>query len=70
MEAGSKETMSEPTAYQIDITIPLVSFSQREQRILHSLRADYLVGRGYLGAREIEHMRFVRWLYRTGRLIS
>jgi hypothetical protein len=69
MESGSQELRSEPLVYQLDITLPLPSFSQREQQRLRSLHQDYQVSRDFLGARELEQMRFLRWLYSTGRLV-
>jgi hypothetical protein len=69
MESGSQETYSEPLVYQLDITLALPPFSQHEQQQLRSLHEDYQVGGDFLGVREIEHLRFLRWLYSTGRLI-
>ena len=53
---------------QIDIAPLPQCFSQRERHLLRALRADYQVGRDFLGARELGRLRFIRWLYRTGRL--
>jgi hypothetical protein len=69
MESGSQEIRSEPLAYQLDITLPLLPFNQREQQQLRSLHQDYQVGGDFFGVRELEQMRFLRWLYSTGRLV-
>jgi hypothetical protein len=69
MESGSRETYSEPLVYQLDITLPLMPFSRREQQQLRSLYEDYQVGGDFFAVREIEQLRFLRWLYGTGRLI-
>jgi hypothetical protein len=53
---------------QIDSRLVPLCFSEQEQHLLRQLRADYPVRRDFLGAGELEHLRFIRWLYRTGRL--
>jgi hypothetical protein len=60
--------MSEQTATQIDTTQLQQEFSQRELQSLWLLRAEYPVRRDHIGARELRHLRFIRWLYQTGRV--
>jgi hypothetical protein len=69
IEAESKDGSSEPLTYQLDITMSLLPFNQREQQRLRSLRRDYQVGHDFLGAPEIARLRFIRWLYCIGRLV-
>jgi hypothetical protein len=45
----------------IDIAPVPLCLSRRERHNLHALRADYQVGRDFLGARDFRHLRFVRW---------
>jgi hypothetical protein len=37
---------------------------------LFAQRTSYEPHRDQLSAREVEHLRFIRWLYQTGRLVS
>lgn len=45
-----------------------VTFTRQEWWALRSLRVRYLQGRDVFSARELEHLRFLRWLRNTGRL--
>jgi hypothetical protein len=69
MDATNIESKNEPVTYQLDITLSLLSFNQRERERLRSLRLDYQVGHDFLDAQEIAHLRFLRWLYTSGRLV-
>ena len=44
------------------------TYTVAEWRALLALRARYQQGHDLFGPREIAHMRFIRWLYRAGRL--
>ena len=48
-----------------DVTPP---FTGVEQRALRALRACYQQDRDLFGSRELAHLRFLRWLYQTGRV--
>ena len=62
--------MSKQNLTQIDMTPLTLWFSQRERHLLRMLRADYPVRRDFLGTGELRHLRFIRWLYQTGRVTS
>jgi len=47
---------------------PTVPFTPNEQRALSALRSQYGQDRDQFSQRERAHLRFVRWLYQTGRL--
>jgi hypothetical protein len=51
-------------------TDPTSMFSRREARTLGTLRAHYRQHRDLMSHDEVARLRFVRWLYRTGRLHS
>jgi hypothetical protein len=68
-EWASLEIMSKATFDQPDLALASLYFSQCERSRLHSLRASYWVGRDFLGTQDLRRLRFIRWLYRTGRLI-
>jgi hypothetical protein len=44
-------------------------FSARERSALRRLRARYQQDYDLFSAPELAHLRFVRWLYRSGRLV-
>jgi hypothetical protein len=67
-EWASLEVMSKATFDQLDLALASLYFSQRARSRLYSLRASYQVGRDFLGAQDFRRLRFIRWLYRTGRL--
>ena len=45
------------------------TFSDSEWRALRVLRDHYRQNRDLFSARELGHLRFVRWLYYTGRVV-
>jgi hypothetical protein len=45
-----------------------ISLNSEQMRILTELRALYQEHHGIFTHRELAHLRFVRWLYRTGKL--
>ena len=47
-----------------------ITFSRRELRALRTLRAHYRQDRDLFRSDELARLRFVRWLYHTGRLES
>lgn len=47
---------------------PTPTFSPAEQHSLRILRARYQLSRDFFSLRELASLRFVRWLYQTGRL--
>lgn len=49
---------------------PTASFTREETSALYALRYRYLQSRDLLSSRELERLRFLRWLYDTGRLES
>jgi hypothetical protein len=49
---------------------PARIFSLREWAVSLALRARYPQHSDQFSARELDHLRFVRWLYQTGRLTS
>jgi hypothetical protein len=67
-EWASLEVMSKATFDQLDLALASPYFSQRERSRLRSLRASYQVGRDFLGDQDLRRLRFIRWLYRTGRV--
>ena len=60
--------MNKQTDTQSDTMMFPACFSQQECYSLWLLRTHYAVCRDLLAERELRHLRFVRWLYRTGRL--
>jgi hypothetical protein len=44
--------------------VPLAGFTDAEKRLLSFMRLRYLQG-GEVSAREVAHLRFVRWLDQT-----
>ena len=44
------------------------AFTQDEQDALTALRALYFESHDLLSGRELERLRFLRWLYETGRI--
>ena len=47
---------------------PTTPLTRAEWHTLHVLRARYQQDRDLLSERERAHVRFLRWLYETGRL--
>jgi len=45
-----------------------IPFTEQEARALKALRIRFQEDHDLFGAREWAHMRFLRWLVRTGRL--
>ena len=43
------------------------TFTPAERRVLFALRARYLANPDVWTDRELAHLRFLRWLYQTGR---
>ncbi len=46
-----------------------ISFTEQEARALEALRLRFQQDHDLFSAREWAHMRFLRWLVRTGRLV-
>jgi hypothetical protein len=46
------------------------TFTPLEQEVLQALRARYHQDHDLFSDSELEQLRFVRWLYQTGRLSS
>jgi hypothetical protein len=46
------------------------AFTRTEQATLRALRARYSAGRDLFDSKELAHLHFIRWLYRTGRLAA
>jgi len=46
------------------------AFTQAERASLRRLRARYRAGRDLFDAKELARLRFIRWLYQTGRLAA
>lgn len=44
------------------------TFTRLERRTLRALRARYRLDTDMFSERELMHLRFLRWLYQTGRL--
>ena len=47
---------------------PTTTLTRAERHTLHVLRARYQQDRDLLSEHERAHVRFLRWLYETGRL--
>lgn len=47
-----------------------ITFTRTQWRVLRALRASYAQDPDLWTDRELAHLRFLRWLYRTGRLAS
>ncbi len=45
-----------------------ISFNSEQMRTLTALRALYQEHHGLFTQRELAHLRFVHWLYRSGKL--
>ena len=45
------------------------AFTRTERTTRRALRARYRAGRDLFDRQELARLRFVRWLYRTGRLL-
>jgi hypothetical protein len=50
-------------------TVAALGFGHDEWRALLALRRRYRQHGDLLGARDVERLRFARWLYQTGRLL-
>ena len=46
------------------------AFTRTERATLRTLRARYRAGRDLFDSKELARLRFVRWLYQTGRLAA
>jgi hypothetical protein len=46
----------------------ITTFTPEQQRILEALRRQYHQDRDFFTVRERAHLRFLRWLYHSGRL--
>jgi hypothetical protein len=46
----------------------ITTFTPEQQRGLEALREQYRQDRDFFTARERAHLRFLRWLYHSGRL--
>jgi hypothetical protein len=49
--------------------ITALTFSPAEQQALQILRARYQQDRDLFSTQERRYLRFLRWLYQTGRLV-
>jgi hypothetical protein len=58
--------MNSPTPHPIPP--PEITFNSEQLLTLSALRALYQEQHGFFTQRELAHLRFVRWLYRTGKL--
>lgn len=47
----------------------MTTFSRGERRTLRALRDRYQQDHDLFSAQELAYLRFVRWLYHTGRLV-
>ena len=54
---------------QTAIPAPASPFTPAQWQVLHTLRARYQQDRDLLSECERAHLRFLRWLYQTGRLV-
>lgn len=61
--------MITPALFLAPDDVRLTTFSRRERRALRALRARFRQDRDVFGAHEVARLRFVRWLYRSGRLV-
>ncbi|HEY7779081.1 MAG TPA: hypothetical protein VIC85_02605 [Ktedonobacterales bacterium] len=60
-----------PSLYPSIAAVPPVdTFTREETAALYALRYRYLQTHDLLSRRELERLRFLRWLYDTGRLES
>jgi hypothetical protein len=50
------------------ITAPEITFNREQRLTLSALRDLYQEHHGFFTQRELDRLRFVRWLYRTDRL--
>ncbi|MDB5059029.1 MAG: hypothetical protein JWO59_2501 [Chloroflexi bacterium] len=68
IEIRDEEKVAKIDVVQNDAPLYPVCFSPQERLMLSELWADYPARRDFLDAGELPHLRFIRWLYRTGRL--
>jgi hypothetical protein len=61
--------MKEQPTMQTGHCVRTTTFSASEWSVLRALRAYYQVTRDLFSARELGHLSFMRWLYRTGRIV-
>jgi hypothetical protein len=61
-----------PTPYSESTFVSAAApvFTRAERATLRQLRARYRAGRDLFDAQEVARLRFIRWLYETGRLAS
>jgi len=64
-----RRTMTEQTPTGTASSGATTAFSTGELRHLSALREHYQHTRDLFGAREVAYLRFVRWLYHTGRVV-
>ncbi len=60
--------MSRPISSPIAPTVPMAAFTADQWEALGRLRDRYPREAEYFSSQELARLRFVRWLYRTGRL--
>jgi hypothetical protein len=61
--------MKEQPTIQTGHCVGTTTFSASECNVLRALRAHYQETRDLFSARELGHLSFARWLYRTGRVV-
>jgi hypothetical protein len=61
--------MSEQAADQTASIVSTAAFSASEWSALRALAARYRENRDLFSARELDLLRFLRWLYHTGRVV-
>ena len=65
-----RERMVRPMATQTAATAIAPTFTRAERRMLRALRTRYRQDHDLFSESESAHLRFIRWLYQTGRLVS
>jgi hypothetical protein len=68
IEITGDEDVAKIDMNQLGIKLSPLRFSRQERHSLRKLWTDYPARRDFLDACELPHLRFIRWLYRTGRL--
>jgi hypothetical protein len=61
--------MKEQPTIQTRHCVRTTTFSASEWSVLRALRVHYQETRDLFSARELGHLSFMRWLYRTGRIV-
>ena len=54
---------------QTPMPVPPPAFTPAQWQALHALHTRYQQDRDLFSNRELARLRFVRWLYQTGRLV-